>query len=118
MARFDRSEQRRTILGGGLWVWSLLFVGSLGAAIIMTLVYPSHSTSREVGAVIAELVAALSWFGIGKPVFVQLGRSKTRLWVLIGSQIVILAISSSLNPNTGYLLMPVAALVYAILPLQ
>lgn len=118
MTRFDRSEQRRTILGGGQWVWSLLFLGSFGAAFVMTLVYPSHSGAREVGVVVAELVAALDWFLIGQPVFVELNRSKTRIWVLIISQVIVLAVSSALNPNAGYLLMPVAALVYATLPLS
>ncbi|WP_298342834.1 ATP-binding protein [Ferrimicrobium sp.] len=118
MARFDRNEQRRTILGGGLQVWSLLFLGSLLAAVAMTFVYPSVSSRREVGAVIVELVTAVGWFAIGRPVFDQLHRSKSRLGVLIGSQVVLLAIGSSLNPNAGYLLMPVSALVYAALPLQ
>ncbi len=115
MRWFGRGEQ--IVPGGGQWVWSLLFLGSFAAAVIMTLVYPSPSGARQVGAVGMELVAALDWFAIGQPIFAQLGRSKTRPWLLIISQIVILAISSSLNSNAGYLLMPVSALVYATMPL-
>jgi len=96
----------------GHWAWSVLFVGSAAAALAMSLVYAEPSSSRQLGALALVGVMVAWWWLVGGIALRRVAERPVRLAVLLVGQSILLLVGVALNPNDGYLLMPVIAVVY------
>jgi signal transduction histidine kinase len=99
------------------WAWAVLFVGSAAAALAMSLVYTEASTTRQLGALCLIGVMVAWWWFIGGISLRRVAARPGRLIVLLVGEAILLLVGVALNPNDGYLLMPIIAVAYVAYPI-